>query len=243
MYVGGIDEAEEQAEAAWPGREVSRWPKHHGANEQLRCVVVTPERAVLDEPADFVALPMYDGELGVLPGRAPLIGRLGCGELRIRRGGQVAALLRRRRLRPGARQRRHRADRAGDARPRRSTPTAASPGSPGGPRRRSTPERQEAQLQGAGTQPRPVCGSPGNTASRRAWCETDSTRTIDSPLRDQHDQRVRRRRNSVSRPHHRPLVHPDDVQRRRQGRVDHAPPRPALRRRRDRRTAAARARR
>jgi F-type H+-transporting ATPase subunit epsilon len=52
----------------------------------LQCVVVTPERAVVDEPADFVALPMYDGELGVLPGRAPLIGRLGFGELRIRRG-------------------------------------------------------------------------------------------------------------------------------------------------------------
>lgn len=53
----------------------------------LRCVVVTPERAVLDEPADFVALPMYDGELGVLPGRAPLIGRLGYGELRVQQGG------------------------------------------------------------------------------------------------------------------------------------------------------------
>jgi F-type H+-transporting ATPase subunit epsilon len=54
----------------------------------LQCVVVTPERAVLDQAADFVALPMYDGELGVLPGRAPLIGRLGYGELRIRRGEQ-----------------------------------------------------------------------------------------------------------------------------------------------------------
>lgn len=52
----------------------------------LQCVVVTPERAVLDEPVDFVALPMYDGELGVLPGRAPLIGRLGYGELRLRHG-------------------------------------------------------------------------------------------------------------------------------------------------------------
>src|SRR4051794_595253 len=52
----------------------------------LQCVVVSPERALFDEPADFVALPMYDGELGVLPGRAPLIGRLGYGELRIRRG-------------------------------------------------------------------------------------------------------------------------------------------------------------
>ena len=55
----------------------------------LQCVVVTPEKAVLDEAADFVALPMYDGELGVLPGRAPLIGRLGYGELRTRRGGNV----------------------------------------------------------------------------------------------------------------------------------------------------------
>src|SRR5438270_11475088 len=32
---------------------------------------------------------MYDGELGVLPGRAPLIGRLGYGELRIRRGAET----------------------------------------------------------------------------------------------------------------------------------------------------------
>ena len=55
----------------------------------LQCVVVTPERGVLDEPADFVALPMYDGELGVLPGRAPLIGRLGPGELRLRRAAST----------------------------------------------------------------------------------------------------------------------------------------------------------
>jgi F-type H+-transporting ATPase subunit epsilon len=58
---------------------------HH----RLHCVVVTPERAVLDEPVDFVALPMYDGELGVLPGRAALIGRLGPGELRIRHGANT----------------------------------------------------------------------------------------------------------------------------------------------------------
>jgi F-type H+-transporting ATPase subunit epsilon len=48
----------------------------------LQCTVVTPERSVLDQAADFVVLPMLDGELGVLPGRAPLIGRLGFGELR-----------------------------------------------------------------------------------------------------------------------------------------------------------------
>ncbi len=34
----------------------------------LKVVVVTPERAVLDEAADLVILPMIDGELGVLPG-------------------------------------------------------------------------------------------------------------------------------------------------------------------------------
>jgi F-type H+-transporting ATPase subunit epsilon len=61
------------------------------ASRSLECVIVTPERAVLDEQTDFVALPMYDGELGVLPGRAPLIGRLGYGELRIGQG-QAARL-------------------------------------------------------------------------------------------------------------------------------------------------------
>jgi F-type H+-transporting ATPase subunit epsilon len=55
-------------------------------NPSLECIIVTPERSVLDERTDFVALPMFDGELGVLPGRAPLIGRLGFGELRIGRG-------------------------------------------------------------------------------------------------------------------------------------------------------------
>lgn len=60
---------------------------HPPSRTELQCVVVTPERALIDEAVDFVALPMYDGELGVLPGRAPLIGRLGYGELRTRRAG------------------------------------------------------------------------------------------------------------------------------------------------------------
>jgi F-type H+-transporting ATPase subunit epsilon len=55
-------------------------------HSNLRCVVVTPEKAVLDEATDFVAVPMYDGELGVERGRLPLIGRLGYGELRIGHG-------------------------------------------------------------------------------------------------------------------------------------------------------------
>ncbi len=56
---------------------------------RLQCVIVSPEKALFDEHADFVAIPMSDGELGVLPGRAALIGRLGYGELRVRDGGAV----------------------------------------------------------------------------------------------------------------------------------------------------------
>jgi F-type H+-transporting ATPase subunit epsilon len=60
--------------------------------KELHVAVVTPERSLLDAKADFVAVPMYDGEIGVLPGRAPLIGRLGYGELRIKKGGTTQRL-------------------------------------------------------------------------------------------------------------------------------------------------------
>jgi F-type H+-transporting ATPase subunit epsilon len=52
------------------------------SSHRIQCVVVTPERTLFDELVEFVALPLYDGELGVLPGRAPMVGRLGFGELR-----------------------------------------------------------------------------------------------------------------------------------------------------------------
>ncbi len=57
---------------------------------QLHCIVVTPEKAELEQKADFVALPLYDGEIGFAPGRAPLIGRLGFGEMRVRVGSSVS---------------------------------------------------------------------------------------------------------------------------------------------------------
>jgi F-type H+-transporting ATPase subunit epsilon len=52
----------------------------------LKCIVVTPEKTVRDEAADFVALPLYDGEIGIAQGHSPMIGRLGYGEMRIRQG-------------------------------------------------------------------------------------------------------------------------------------------------------------
>ncbi|WP_337174401.1 ATP synthase F1 subunit epsilon [Paludisphaera sp.] len=67
----------------------------HGATssptgpKSLQCQVVTPEKTAFAKTVDFVALPLYDGELGVLPGRAPLLGRLGFGELRIKTGDAV----------------------------------------------------------------------------------------------------------------------------------------------------------
>jgi len=49
----------------------------------FQCSVVTPERAVLECEANFVALPAWDGEVGILRNRAPLLCRLGIGSLRI----------------------------------------------------------------------------------------------------------------------------------------------------------------
>ena len=57
---------------------------------QLQLIVVTPEETVRDTPADFVALPLFDGEAGVSPGRSPMIGRLGFGELRLIEGGETS---------------------------------------------------------------------------------------------------------------------------------------------------------
>lgn len=52
------------------------------ANE-LQLVVVTPETTIVDEPVSALRFPLFDGQAGVLPGRAPLVGRLGCGELKL----------------------------------------------------------------------------------------------------------------------------------------------------------------
>ena len=73
----------------------------------LQCIVVTPEatRARRRRPTSSPCRSSTASSAS-LPGRAPLIGRLGYGELRIRTRRRDPALLRRRRLRPGGRQRR-----------------------------------------------------------------------------------------------------------------------------------------
>ena|SRR5690348_1054188 len=53
------------------------------AKDTFHCSVITPERAVLESEATFVAFPAHDGEVGILPGRAPLLFKMGIGELRV----------------------------------------------------------------------------------------------------------------------------------------------------------------
>ncbi|MBW8883319.1 MAG: ATP synthase F1 subunit epsilon [Planctomycetia bacterium] len=59
--------------------------------ESITCTVVTPEQTALETKADFIALPLFDGEIGIAANHSPLIGRLGYGEMRIKSGGQTLA--------------------------------------------------------------------------------------------------------------------------------------------------------
>lgn len=62
--------------------------------DALELIIVTPERQLLREKVAEVQLPGADGELGILPGHAPLITELGIGELSYRAssGGQPVVL-------------------------------------------------------------------------------------------------------------------------------------------------------
>jgi len=51
--------------------------------DTFHCSVITPERAVLETEATFVAFPAHDGEVGILHNRAPLLYKMGIGELRV----------------------------------------------------------------------------------------------------------------------------------------------------------------
>jgi F-type H+-transporting ATPase subunit epsilon len=53
------------------------------SNDTFHCSVITPERAVLEVEATFVAFPAHDGEVGILRNRAPLLYKMGTGELRV----------------------------------------------------------------------------------------------------------------------------------------------------------------
>lgn len=57
---------------------------------ELSLVLVTPERTLFDKPVASIRVPLYDGSAGFYPGRAPLVGRLGIGELKLIDAGGAA---------------------------------------------------------------------------------------------------------------------------------------------------------
>ena len=49
----------------------------------FQCVIVTPEQQVLDEQVTQAIIPAHDGQVGILTDRAPLLVKLGLGEMRL----------------------------------------------------------------------------------------------------------------------------------------------------------------
>jgi len=58
------------------------------SESRQRILLVTPEKVVYDDDARFVVLPGTEGELGILPGHAPLITLLRVGLMRIRQDSE-----------------------------------------------------------------------------------------------------------------------------------------------------------
>jgi F-type H+-transporting ATPase subunit epsilon len=54
------------------------------AKKTFRCRLVTPTASIVDEAVTSASVPAWDGLIGFLPGRAPILAKLGCGELQLR---------------------------------------------------------------------------------------------------------------------------------------------------------------
>ncbi len=57
--------------------------------QDIELDIVTPERFVLHETVQSVELPGKEGDMGILPGHAPLLSELGVGTLSYRKGSDV----------------------------------------------------------------------------------------------------------------------------------------------------------
>lgn len=53
------------------------------AENTFQCSLVTPAEKLLDEEVTYTSFPAWDGLVGIMPRRAPMLGRLGLGELKI----------------------------------------------------------------------------------------------------------------------------------------------------------------
>ena len=54
-----------------------------GSGRAFNLTVISPEKTIFEGPANFVVVPAYDGEVGVLHDHAPLMTLLGEGTLRV----------------------------------------------------------------------------------------------------------------------------------------------------------------
>jgi len=59
---------------------------------KIRVNVTTPEKLAFSDDVDFLAVPAADGEIGILPNHAPLLTKLGVGELRLKKGEETQFL-------------------------------------------------------------------------------------------------------------------------------------------------------
>ena len=60
--------------------------------DTLELQIVTPEKLLVREPVDEVQIPGKAGDIGVLPGHAPLITELTIGEIAYKHGGKTEHL-------------------------------------------------------------------------------------------------------------------------------------------------------
>ncbi len=55
----------------------------------FRVKLVTPAASLLDDSVESATVPLWDGLMGFLPGRAPILGKLGVGELQLTFGSDA----------------------------------------------------------------------------------------------------------------------------------------------------------
>ena len=59
----------------------------------LKVSVISPERTLFDGTVDSMVAPAFDGEVGILPGHAPMVTLLGKGNLRLGPDGSAGKFL------------------------------------------------------------------------------------------------------------------------------------------------------
>jgi F-type H+-transporting ATPase subunit epsilon len=62
-------------------------------NKTLRLEIVTPDATAYSDDVDMVTMPGVEGQLGILPGRIPLMTQMAAGEMIVRKNDQDRFLL------------------------------------------------------------------------------------------------------------------------------------------------------